>query len=186
VGPRVALSGRRAGGDAAAVRNRERTTRDGLDVVAYQDLFASPPCGREGGQSEGRGSPGHGGAYLRVIPEGRTPSAWDPPDNVPPRFALYPRPYTGCRSYRIDCTLRRDASSKNVKVKARIELGMLKGVLPCTREDALPRRRNDRSLRSETLPLLDLLEAKRSQIEQISRRVCEHRLISRVMPSTRN
>lgn len=31
-----------------------------------------------------------GGAYLRVIPEGRTPSAWDPADNVSPPFRAIP------------------------------------------------------------------------------------------------
>ena len=49
---------------------------------------------------------GYGGAYLRVIPEGRTPSAWDPTDNVPP-FRATPLPYTGCQSRRIDCALSR-------------------------------------------------------------------------------
>lgn len=33
---------------------------------------------------------GYGVAYLRVIPEGRTPSAWDPADNVPPFCAPHP------------------------------------------------------------------------------------------------
>lgn len=47
---------------------------------------------------------GYGGAYLRVIPEGRTPSAWVPTDNVSP-FRATPLSYTGCRSRRIDCVL---------------------------------------------------------------------------------
>lgn len=57
------------------------------------------------------GRAGYGGAYLRVIPEGRTPSAWDPADNVPP-FRAIPLPYTGCRSRRIDCSQSRCASKK--------------------------------------------------------------------------
>lgn len=36
---------------------------------------------------------GYGGAYLRVIPEGRTPSAWDPTDNVSPSRATPPALY---------------------------------------------------------------------------------------------
>lgn len=107
VGPRgVVLS---LTGDVEAVRKRERNERRPR-CSPYQDLFASPPSEermgrrmRDGGEERRV----HGGAYLRVIPEGRTPSAWDPADNVPPLRAI-PPVYTGCRSCRIDCTLRRD------------------------------------------------------------------------------
>lgn len=124
----MALSNVETGGESEVEGENERPSRCG----SYQDLFASPLCGREDGQkrmgeSEGRGSPGHGGAYLRVIPEGRTPSAWDPVDNVPPFRAIPPALYWVSK-LSIDCTLRRDAPGKNVKV-ARIELGVLKGVL---------------------------------------------------------
>jgi len=111
------------------VRNRERTTRDGLDVAAYQDLFASPPCGREGGPGEGRGSPGHGGAYLRVIPEGRTPSAWDPADNVPPVLRYTPGPILGVEV--IELTARSDATLPVRMLKSRgSSWGCLKGWTP--------------------------------------------------------
>lgn len=147
VGPRgVVLS---LTGDVEAVRKRERNERRPR-CSPYQDLFASPPSEermdrrmRDGGEERRV----HGGAYLRVIPEGRTPSAWDPADNVPPLRAIPPL-YTGCRSCRIDCTLRRDVPGKNVKV-ARIESGVLKGVLPQAREHVLMRRvrgRNNYSL----------------------------------------
>lgn len=110
-------------------RKRERNERRPR-CSPYQDLFASlPKRGWAGNVGEGRRV--HGGAYLRVIPEGRTPSAWDPADNVSPLRAIPPA-YTGCRSCRIDCTLRRDIPGKNVKV-VRIESGVLKGVLPQTR-----------------------------------------------------
>lgn len=111
-------------------RKKERNERRPR-CSPYQDLFASPPCEERVGRKPRRGGgqrEGHGGAYLRVIPEGRTPSAWDPADNVPPLRAIPPA-YTGCRSCRIDCTLRRDALGKNIKV-AWMELGVLKGVLP--------------------------------------------------------
>lgn len=79
---------------------KERRRARGPRCSPYQDLFASLLGGRRGGRV------GYGGAYLRVIPEGRTPSAWDPTDNVPP-FRATPLPYTGCRSRRIDCALLR-------------------------------------------------------------------------------
>lgn len=108
-------------------RKGEAGTRDGLDVARIKiSLHLHRERGWAGNREEGQRE-GHGGAYLRVIPEGRTPSAWDPADNVPPLRAIPPA-YTGCRSCRIDCTLRRDALGKNVKV-ARMESGMLKGVL---------------------------------------------------------
>lgn len=99
----------------------------------YQDLFASPPSGERGwartaGRRGGEGT-GHGGAYLRVIPEGRTPSAWDPADNVPSRFALYPRPILGVEV--VELTARSDATLPLRMLKSRgwMELGTLKGVL---------------------------------------------------------
>jgi len=108
---------------------RGRGTRNGLDVAHIKISLHLRRTKR--GWAENRGEEqreDHGGAYLRVIPEGRTPSAWDLADNVSPLRAIPPT-YTGCRSCRIDCTLRRDALGKNVKV-GWIESGMLKGVQP--------------------------------------------------------
>jgi len=112
-------------------RGRGRGTRDGLDVARIKISLHLCRAKRGWAGNVGEGRRVHGGAYLRVIPEGRTPSAWDPADNVSPLRAIPPA-YTGCRSCRIDCTLRRDIPGKNVKV-ARIESGMLKGVLPQAR-----------------------------------------------------
>lgn len=108
-------------------RGRERGTRDGLDVARIKISLHLCRAKRGWAGNVGEGRRVHGGAYLRVIPEGRTPSAWDPADNVSP-LRVIPPAYTGCRSCRIDCTLRRDIPGKNVKV-ARIESGVIKGVL---------------------------------------------------------
>lgn len=136
------------------VRKRGRNERRPR-CSPYQDLFASLPSEeRMGGMREGGARRVHGGAYLRVIPEGRAPSAWDPADNVPPLRAIPPA-YTGCRSCRIDCTLRRDVPGKNVKV-ARIEPGVLKGVLPQASEHVLIRRPLSKLCRAITCSAEDI------------------------------
>lgn len=91
--PRVAVST----GDSA-VEEKRGEEQEGLDVARIK--ISLHLCQAE------EGARGYGGAYLRVIPEGRTPSAWDPTDNVSPSRAT-PPPYTGCRSRRIRCVRSR-------------------------------------------------------------------------------
>lgn len=85
----------------------------------YQDLFASPPSEERTGRRMRDGGEErrvHGGAYLRVIPEGRTPSAWDPTDNVPP-LRVYLRSILGVEV--VELTARTDVTFPVRMLKSR-------------------------------------------------------------------
>lgn len=103
--PRVAVST----GDSA-VEEKRGEEQEGLDVARIK--ISLHLCQAE------EGARGYGGAYLRVIPEGRTPSAWDPTDNVSPSRAT-PPPYTGCRSRRIRCVRSRPLGRDGKRKKER-------------------------------------------------------------------
>lgn len=97
-------------------RGRGRGRRDGLDVARIKISLHLCRAKRGWAGNVGEGRRVHGGAYLRVIPEGRTPSAWDPADNVSP-LRVIPPPILGVEV--VELTARSDATFPVRMLKSR-------------------------------------------------------------------